>query len=137
MYSLATGIYQSYFAPPKLSILMIGIDGSGKTALLERIKVTGFSSSSSAVDDDYDDGDYDLAPYWSSPRGTGAAVAVGGCDDDDVCDDDGDCRRRDDGGPAGRRDGGVPGYRGGQGRASFVDRPAGLGFGRNEQGAGP
>lgn len=40
MFSLATGIYQSYFAPPKLSILIIGLDGSGKTSLLERIKVT-------------------------------------------------------------------------------------------------
>jgi GTPase SAR1 family protein len=43
MFSLATGLYQSYFAPPKLSILVIGLDGSGKTALLERIKVTNFS----------------------------------------------------------------------------------------------
>ena len=40
MFSLATGIYQSYFAPPKLSILIIGLDDSGKTSLLERIKVT-------------------------------------------------------------------------------------------------
>lgn len=40
MFSLASGIYQSYFAPPKLSILIIGLDGSGKTSLLERIKVT-------------------------------------------------------------------------------------------------
>ncbi|EED93171.1 adp-ribosylation factor-related protein [Thalassiosira pseudonana CCMP1335] len=38
MYSLASGVYQSYFAPPKLSILILGLDGSGKTALLERVK---------------------------------------------------------------------------------------------------
>ena len=44
MFSLADGIYQSYFAPPKLSILIIGLDGSGKTALLERIKVTDINS---------------------------------------------------------------------------------------------
>lgn len=44
MFSLASGIYQSYFAPPKLSILIIGLDGSGKTALLERIKVTNFAN---------------------------------------------------------------------------------------------
>jgi hypothetical protein len=44
MFSLATGIYQSYFAPPKLSILIVGLDNSGKTALLERIKVTNFSN---------------------------------------------------------------------------------------------
>lgn len=40
MFGLASGIYQSYFAPPKLSILIIGLDGSGKTALFERVKVT-------------------------------------------------------------------------------------------------
>mmetsp|Transcript_25833 Transcript_25833/g.53568 ORF Transcript_25833/g.53568 Transcript_25833/m.53568 type:complete len:576 (-) Transcript_25833:79-1806(-) len=40
MFSLASGIYQSYFAPPKLSILIVGLDSSGKTSLLERIKVT-------------------------------------------------------------------------------------------------
>lgn len=40
MFGLASGIYQSYFAPPKLSILIIGLDGSGKTSLLERVKVT-------------------------------------------------------------------------------------------------
>jgi GTPase SAR1 family protein len=44
MYSLASGVYQSYFAPPKLSILILGLDGSGKTALLERVKVTDIST---------------------------------------------------------------------------------------------
>jgi hypothetical protein len=123
MYSLVTGIYQSYFAPPKLSILMIGIDGSGKTALLERIKVTGISSSA-VDDDDDDDDDDDLAPYWSSPRGTGAAVAVGGCDDDD--DDDENSCYRDDGGPAKRRDGSrrrPPSRRGGGGKPARLPPP--------------
>ena len=40
MFGLASGIYQSYFAPPKLSILIVGVDGAGKTSLLERVKVT-------------------------------------------------------------------------------------------------
>lgn len=44
MFGLASGVYQSYFAPPKLSILIVGLDGSGKTALLERIKVTNIST---------------------------------------------------------------------------------------------
>ncbi|KAL7530451.1 hypothetical protein ACHAXR_003507 [Thalassiosira sp. AJA248-18] len=44
MFSLASGIYQSYFAPPKLSILIIGLDGSGKTSLVERVKVTDIST---------------------------------------------------------------------------------------------
>ena len=44
MFGLASGVYQNYFAPPKLSILIVGLDGSGKTALLERIKVTNIST---------------------------------------------------------------------------------------------
>jgi ATPase subunit of ABC transporter with duplicated ATPase domains len=40
MFSLASGIYQSYFVPQQLSILLIGEEGTGKTTLLERIKVT-------------------------------------------------------------------------------------------------
>lgn len=60
MFSLASGIYQSYFAPPKLSILIVGLDSSGKTSLLERIKVTqidaklDISSASSAASHRYD-----------------------------------------------------------------------------------
>lgn len=44
MFGLASGVYQNYFAPPKLSILIVGLDGSGKTALLERIKVTNITT---------------------------------------------------------------------------------------------
>ncbi len=44
MFGLANGVYQNYFAPPKLSILIVGLDGSGKTALLERIKVTNITT---------------------------------------------------------------------------------------------
>lgn len=51
MYELASGIYQSYFAPPKLNILIVGIDGAGKTALLERIKVTSILTKLDNIDD--------------------------------------------------------------------------------------
>jgi GTPase SAR1 family protein len=51
MYELASGIYQSYFAPPKLNILIVGIDGAGKTALLERIKVTTIITKLDNIDD--------------------------------------------------------------------------------------
>jgi len=44
MFGLVNGVYQNYFAPPKLSILIVGLDGSGKTALLERIKVTNITT---------------------------------------------------------------------------------------------
>jgi len=40
MFSLASGVYQSYFVPQQLSILLIGEESTGKTTLLERIKVT-------------------------------------------------------------------------------------------------
>jgi len=45
MFGLATGLYRTYFSPANLSILIIGPDCAGKTALLERIKVTQFSTS--------------------------------------------------------------------------------------------
>lgn len=51
MYELASGMYQSYFAPPKLNILIVGIDGAGKTALLERIKVTSILTKLDNIDD--------------------------------------------------------------------------------------
>jgi len=44
MFSLASGIYESYFAAPKLNVLVIGMEASGKTTLLERIKVTQFAN---------------------------------------------------------------------------------------------
>ena len=40
MFGLAAGIYQSYFLPQQLSVLLIGEENTGKTTLLERIKVT-------------------------------------------------------------------------------------------------
>lgn len=40
MFGLLAGIYQSYFTEPQLNILLIGEEGTGKTTLLERIKVT-------------------------------------------------------------------------------------------------
>jgi len=45
MFSLANGIYQTYFAPPVLNVLIVGASGSGKTTLLERCKVTQFATS--------------------------------------------------------------------------------------------
>ncbi len=45
MFGLASGFYQNYFVPPEVSCLIIGIDGAGKTALLERVKVTDFTVS--------------------------------------------------------------------------------------------
>ena len=45
MFGLATGLYRTYFSPANLSILIIGPDCAGKTALLERIKVTQFSTA--------------------------------------------------------------------------------------------
>ena len=44
MFSLATGVYESYFAAPQLNVLVIGCESVGKTALLERVKVTEFST---------------------------------------------------------------------------------------------
>ena len=40
MYSLVAGIYDSYLAPTQLNLLIVGAPGVGKTALLERLKVT-------------------------------------------------------------------------------------------------
>mmetsp|Transcript_32774 Transcript_32774/g.43700 ORF Transcript_32774/g.43700 Transcript_32774/m.43700 type:complete len:382 (+) Transcript_32774:84-1229(+) len=53
MFGLAAGLYDAYLAPAKISILLVGVDDAGKTALLERVKVTQFDSrpggSSSAI----------------------------------------------------------------------------------------
>ena len=43
MFSLVAGLYQSYFTPKSLSLLIIGCDGVGKTAFLERCKITKFT----------------------------------------------------------------------------------------------
>ena len=45
MFGLATGLYKTYFSPATLSVLIIGPDCAGKTALLERLKVTQFSTA--------------------------------------------------------------------------------------------
>mmetsp|Transcript_34127 Transcript_34127/g.72715 ORF Transcript_34127/g.72715 Transcript_34127/m.72715 type:complete len:510 (+) Transcript_34127:129-1658(+) len=78
MFSLATGIYQSYFAPPKLSILIIGLDGSGKTSLLERIKVTDIDARL-----DVDDATT-KAPLHASYAKGAVAIASGYQDNDGV-----------------------------------------------------
>eukprot|EP00555_Chaetoceros_dichaeta_P002317 CAMPEP_0198250684 /NCGR_PEP_ID=MMETSP1447-20131203/1766_1 /TAXON_ID=420782 /ORGANISM="Chaetoceros dichaeta, Strain CCMP1751" /LENGTH=458 /DNA_ID=CAMNT_0043935545 /DNA_START=101 /DNA_END=1477 /DNA_ORIENTATION=- len=44
MFGLASGYYQNYLKPPDVRILLVGLDGAGKTALLERLKVTDFKS---------------------------------------------------------------------------------------------
>ena len=45
MFGLAAGLYDSYFGTPQLNVLLLGQSGTGKTALLERIKVTRFQSN--------------------------------------------------------------------------------------------
>ena len=40
MFSLVTGLYDSYLANPQIHVLVVGASGVGKTALLERLKVT-------------------------------------------------------------------------------------------------
>lgn len=40
MFSLFNGIYDSYLAPTQLNLLVVGAQESGKTTLLERLKVT-------------------------------------------------------------------------------------------------
>ena len=40
MFSLFNGIYDSYLAPSQLNLLIVGAPDSGKTAFLERLKVT-------------------------------------------------------------------------------------------------
>ena len=40
MFSLFEGLYDSFLAPAELNLVIVGVPGSGKTALLERLKVT-------------------------------------------------------------------------------------------------
>lgn len=44
MFSLFNGIYDSYLAPTQLNLLVVGAPESGKTTLLERLKVTDIPS---------------------------------------------------------------------------------------------
>jgi hypothetical protein len=48
MFGLASGLYHTYLIPPEVSILIIGCDDSGKSTLLERVKVTDFHSKESS-----------------------------------------------------------------------------------------
>ena len=43
MFGLVSGFYES-LQPPELRILIVGLDGAGKTSLFERLKVTNFDS---------------------------------------------------------------------------------------------
>ena len=40
MFSLMHGFYQYLFRKPQFKVLMVGLDGSGKTSLLEQLKST-------------------------------------------------------------------------------------------------
>jgi GTPase SAR1 family protein len=51
MFSLVSGLYTQYFSPQQLNLLVVGVQGSGKTTVLERIKVTEFSVKSVIVPD--------------------------------------------------------------------------------------
>lgn len=46
MFSLASGYYQSYIKQGEVRLLIIGLDGSGKSAILERLRVTDFKTPS-------------------------------------------------------------------------------------------
>ena len=46
MFSLVSGLYAEYFSPQQINLLIVGVQGSGKTTVLERIKVTNFATQS-------------------------------------------------------------------------------------------
>ena len=46
MFSLVSGLYSEYFSPQQINLLVVGVQGSGKTTILERIKVTNFATQS-------------------------------------------------------------------------------------------
>ncbi|GAX12781.1 hypothetical protein FisN_15Hh260 [Fistulifera solaris] len=54
MFSLASGVYQTYMAPQQVNVLLVGASSVGKTTLLERIKVTQFQKQGVVVLDDDD-----------------------------------------------------------------------------------
>ena len=49
MFSLVSGVYDAYLAPTQLNLLVVGASGVGKTALLERLKVTQFTKNQTAA----------------------------------------------------------------------------------------
>ena len=49
MFSLVSGVYDAYLAPAQLNLLVVGAEGVGKTALLERLKVTQFTKHVTAA----------------------------------------------------------------------------------------
>lgn len=49
MIELASGFYKNYLISPEVSILIIGLEESGKTTLLERLKVTDFTGVASST----------------------------------------------------------------------------------------
>jgi len=49
MFSLLSGVYESYFAAQQLNLLVVGAQGVGKTTILERLKVTEFSKVKTRV----------------------------------------------------------------------------------------
>jgi ADP-ribosylation factor family len=46
MFTLVSGLYTEYFSAPQVNLLVVGVTGSGKTTILERIKVTSFATHS-------------------------------------------------------------------------------------------
>jgi hypothetical protein len=51
MFSLVSGLYSEYFSPQQINLLVVGVQGSGKTTVLERIKVTNFATQSVTLSD--------------------------------------------------------------------------------------
>lgn len=75
MFSLISGIYKSIHQETKVSILLVGCDGAGKTTVLERCKVTDLKRKKPA------DKNSSKAPRRSSSNGSpnyqGASAANG------------------------------------------------------------